>query len=159
MAEWKDFGDGIYCCSACGMPSGWAHPASRRQILDYYCGNCGEKMDNPDLDNRTPRERVRAYWIRKKKGAHQVFCSVCGGKESAPRVWCPRCGTHMDDGAWEKRWAVREEWKKNEKNCGNCRWHEDFTGACFNGDSPNAADFTSDSESCTEYEQKEEAEE
>lgn len=114
MAEWKDFGDGIYCCSSCGMPSGWAHPSSRRQVLDYYCGNCGAKMDNPDLDNRTPRERVRAYWIRKKKGAHQVFCSVCGGKESAPRVWCPRCGTHMDDGAWEKRWAVREEWKNGE---------------------------------------------
>ena len=76
-------------------------------------------MDNPDLDNWTPRERVRAYWIRKKKGAHQVFCSVCGGKESAPRVWCPRCGTHMDDGAWEKtvgRQRGVEKWRKQRLN-------------------------------------------
>lgn len=115
MAEWKDFGDGIYCCSRCGMTSGWSHPALKSQMLDDYCGSCGAKMDNPAVGNRTPRESVRAYWKQERPGGHQYFCSVCGGKESAPRVWCPRCGTHMDDGAWEKRHAIRKEWE-NEQN-------------------------------------------
>ena len=115
MAEWKDFGDGIYCCSRCGLPSGWAHPAIMRQMLGDYCSSCGAKMDNPDTGNRTPRENLRAYWRQERRGRHQYFCSVCGGKESAPRVWCPRCGAHMDDGAWEKRYAIRKEWE-NEQN-------------------------------------------
>ena len=45
--EWKDFGDGLYCCSKCGMPSGWSHPALKRQILDRYCSSCGAEMKNP----------------------------------------------------------------------------------------------------------------
>jgi hypothetical protein len=60
----------------------------------------------------------------------------------------------MDDGAWEKRWAIQEEYKKRQ-TCDTCKWHEDFTGACFNGDSPNVADFTSSEQSCPEYEEKE----
>lgn len=27
------------------------------------------------------------------------------------------------------------------KSCATCRWYEDFQGVCFNGDSPNCADF------------------
>lgn len=73
MAKWEDFGDGIYCCSHCGMPSGWRHPALNVQILDDFCGSCGEKMDNPSYGNRTPRERVRAYWIRKERKAHRYI--------------------------------------------------------------------------------------
>lgn len=42
-----------------------------------------------------------------------------------------------------------------EENCGECRWHEDFTGACFNGDSPHVADFTDDEQSCPAFERKE----
>ena len=30
----------------------------------------------------------------------------------------------------------------NEKCCKNCRKHDDFTWACFNGDSKYCADFT-----------------
>ena len=71
MAEWKDFGDGIYCCSRCGMPSGWAHPAIMRQMLGDYCSSCGAKMDNPDTGNRTPRENLRAYWRQERRGRHQ----------------------------------------------------------------------------------------
>lgn len=115
MAKWMVYGDGIYSCSRCGMPSGWSHPALKKQMLSEYCGSCGEKMENPSTDNRAPRERIRAHWIQKKKGEHRYFCSVCGGKESSPRVWCPRCGTHMDDDAWEKRWCIVKEWKKKQK--------------------------------------------
>ncbi|MBR1616323.1 MAG: hypothetical protein IJ673_12735, partial [Treponema sp.] len=113
-ATWTDFGDGIFCCSACGMPGGWAHPALKAQALGEFCDHCGAKMSNgyQTLSNKTPREVVKAAWIQKEKGARQYFCSVCGGKESAPRVWYPRCGTHMDDGAWEKRWAIRKEWER-----------------------------------------------
>ena len=69
-------------------------------------------MKNPDESNRTPREAVRANWIRKEPKAHQYFCEVCGAKQSYPSVWCPQCGTHMDKDAWEKRWGVVEAWKK-----------------------------------------------
>ena len=30
----------------------------------------------------------------------------------------------------------------NVKACSNCKWHEDFSGACCNGDSEYRADFT-----------------
>lgn len=38
------------------------------------------------------------------------------------------------------------------QNCGTCRWHEDFTWVCFNGYSPNVADFTNPDDSCPAYE-------
>lgn len=34
------------------------------------------------------------------------------------------------------------------KTCGTCRWYEDFQGVCFNGDSPNCADFTDPEDGC-----------
>lgn len=37
-----------------------------------------------------------------------------------------------------------------EKCCKNCRKHDDFTWACFNGDSEYCADFT-EPECCCEY--------
>ena len=35
-----------------------------------------------------------------------------------------------------------------EKCCGTCKWHDDFSWACFNGDSENCADFTDPEDSC-----------
>ena len=114
VGEWKDFGDGIYCCSHCGMPSAWAHPLLNIQMLERYCGSCGARMKNDTAGYRTPREQVRANWIQKSKGAHQYFCSICGCKQSYPSVWCPKCGTHMDESAWEKRYSVIQAWKQKE---------------------------------------------
>ena len=34
------------------------------------------------------------------------------------------------------------------KTCSTCRWYEDFQGVCFNGDSPNCADFTDPEDGC-----------
>lgn len=42
----------------------------------------------------------------------------------------------------------------NCNGCGNCRWYEDFQGVCFNGSSPNCADFTSPEDTCNEWEGK-----
>ena len=41
-------------------------------------------------------EVVYGEWCKHGLGTHQYFCSVCGGKESAPRPHCPRCGARMD---------------------------------------------------------------
>lgn len=109
MAEWKECGDGIYFCSRCGTPSGWSHPAIKSQILDDYCSSCGAKMGNPAKDNKTPRETIQAHWIRETP--HRYLCSVCGGKESAPRTWCPRCGTHTNKDATKERNTTRGKWK------------------------------------------------
>ena len=38
------------------------------------------------------------------------------------------------------------------KTCGTCRWYEDFQGVCFNGDSPNCADFTDPKGGCERWE-------
>lgn len=37
-------------------------------------------------------------------------------------------------------------------SCGTCRWHDDYTWACFNGHSPNCADFTDPEDRCSEWE-------
>lgn len=42
-----------------------------------------------------------------------------------------------------------------DMRCGTCRWHEDWTGACFNGDSPNCADFTNSDGYCEKWEVRE----
>ena len=41
------------------------------------------------------------------------------------------------------------------KCCATCRWYEDYQGVCFNGDSPNCADFTDPESCCEEWEEKE----
>lgn len=35
--------------------------------------------------------------------------------------------------------------------CGNCKWHEDFCGACGNAYSDFCADFTDDDFFCEQY--------
>lgn len=44
------------------------------------------------------------------------------------------------------------------KNCENCKWHDDFTGTCCNGDSEHCADFTDNSEVCDCHEDLEDRE-
>lgn len=41
------------------------------------------------------------------------------------------------------------------KACSNCKWHEDFTGACCNGDSEYRADFTGSDFVCDKWEERE----
>ena len=41
------------------------------------------------------------------------------------------------------------------KTCATCDWYEDYQGVCFNGDSPNCADFTDPESCCEEWEEKE----
>lgn len=42
----------------------------------------------------------------------------------------------------------------NQKTCNTCRWYEDFQGVCFNGDSPDCADFTDEDHTCRCWEPK-----
>ena len=105
MAQWKDYGDGIYVCTHCGIAASWSHPKIAVQMLSEYCSSCGLKMDNADTN--TPREKVQAEWSRKGK-EHRYYCSICGQKESAPRKWCPNCGCRMKKNSWEKPWGVRQ---------------------------------------------------
>lgn len=41
------------------------------------------------------------------------------------------------------------------KCCATCAWYEDYQGVCFNGDSPNCADFTEPEDCCEEWEGRE----
>ena len=121
LAEWMEDEDGIYYCSQCGMPASWGYPTLQIQRLSRFCDSCGALMRNERVGCDTPHEEIKAEWIQKKKGAHQYFCSVCGGKESSPRIWCPRCGCRMDKDGWKKRWHVREAWKKQRD-----KWKDPF---------------------------------
>lgn len=42
--------------------------------------------------------------------------------------------------------------KTADKRCENCKWHEDFSGVCFNGESEHRADFTAYDFSCDQWE-------
>lgn len=66
-------------------------------------------------------------------------------------------GTH--DHLCEKHWhccpgtkALDYTPKDESRICETCRWHDNFSGVCFNGESPNRADFTNPDDTCPEYE-------
>ena len=40
------------------------------------------------------------------------------------------------------------------QKCETCEYHDEFTGACCNGDSEHCADFTSNEDSCQDWEYK-----
>lgn len=39
-----------------------------------------------------------------------------------------------------------------ERTCRTCAWHDSFSWACFNGDSPYRADFTQNEQKCRFWE-------
>lgn len=39
-----------------------------------------------------------------------------------------------------------------ERTCKTCKWHDDFSWVCFNGDSPHCADFTDNDSICKQWE-------
>ena len=41
-------------------------------------------------------------------------------------------------------------------NCGTCKFHDSFSGACCNGLSPKVADFTDNEDFCDEWEEENE---
>lgn len=41
-----------------------------------------------------------------------------------------------------------------EEICCNCRWHEGYTGVCFNGLSLNCTDVTDVEDSCEHWEKR-----
>ena len=38
--------------------------------------------------------------------------------------------------------------------CRNCKWHDNFSWVCLNGDSEYAADFTDDGDTCDKWERE-----
>lgn len=42
-----------------------------------------------------------------------------------------------------------------KKSCESCKWHDDFSWACFNGSSEYRADFTDNTHTCEEWEARE----
>lgn len=59
----------------------------------------------------------------------------------------------------EKFWAdvpgifIRIEKLEAHKQCNTCKWHDDFVGACCNGDSEYRADFTNMDFCCDKWEE------
>nr|DAH27753.1 MAG TPA: hypothetical protein [Caudoviricetes sp.] len=46
----------------------------------------------------------------------------------------------------------------NDTNtCRTCCWHDSFSWACFNGNSPYCADFTDDNCTCVQYEMRDDS--
>lgn len=47
------------------------------------------------------------------------------------------------------------ELRRERGNCGNCKWHDDFSGVCCNGDSDFRAEFTATDDKCEHWEELE----
>ncbi len=47
-----------------------------------------------------------------------------------------------------------EQGMEPERICCNCRWHEGYTGFCFNGLSEHRADFTDVEDGCECWEER-----
>lgn len=66
---------------------------------------------------------------------------------------CPVCGKSKFNGLDAD---ILADWQpKHCHNCATCAWYEDYQGVCFNGNSPNCADFTEPEQRCREWERKE----
>ena len=98
---------------------------------------------------------------------------MSGGKNLAP-VICDRCEKVFMGGPYTylcpecRKQLLSENARKHQlsqkgiearlkRNCGSCKYHDFFSGACFNGYSPRCADFTRDDEHCRQWSEKEEA--
>lgn len=102
---------------------------------------------------------------RKPNGKLEV-CPHCG-RDSGERkigvhvperyyVRCASCGFTLSGWSHSAATASWNRLSKNEgmknKCCVGCKWHEEWTWACFNGDSPYCADFVNCG--CPLYEEK-----
>lgn len=75
---------------------------------------------------------------------YYVRCASCGFTLSG---WSQSAAT----ASWNRLSKKGEDMKS--KCCVGCKWHEEWTWACFNGDSPYCADFVNCG--CPLYEEKE----
>lgn len=53
---------------------------------------------------------------------------------------------------------MKEDYGIETKSCENCRYHDDFTWVCFNGESENRADITDTDDCCKFWEAKDDGE-
>lgn len=74
-------------------------------------------------------------------------------QRATPTAYCPVCGgeIYSDEELYEYDGLCAECYVRRER-CGNCKWHDDFSGACFNGESEYRADFTTSAFSCEKWE-------
>ena len=73
-------------------------------------------------------------------------------QRATPSGYCRRCGgeIYSDEEVYEYDGLCAECF--NSQCCGNCKWHEDFSWACCNGESEYVADFTTSDFSCDKWE-------
>ena len=72
-------------------------------------------------------------------------------QRAAPSGYCRRCGgeIYSDEELYEYDGLCAECFTHC---CGYCKWHEDFSGVCFNGESEYRADFTTSDFVCDQWE-------
>ena len=103
--------------------------------FEEYCPHC---------DSFIP---VRTY----STDEYETVCPVCGKR----LMLCTLCRDVFGDTC---DWNDKNDCKCHcVKRCSNCKWHEDFTGACCNGDSDYRADFTDSDFVCDKWEERKNA--
>lgn len=55
-----------------------------------------------------------------------------------------------------KRRRMKSVINGKANSCATCKWHEDFQGVCFNGDSKHRAGFMDPENWCEEWEEQDE---
>lgn len=114
---------------------------------------CGRRTSSESVQQKTQRETGGMSPLRKRQRGAQnrysctraVLRSLC--ELRVHLVWVePECRY----GKLEQTEQEGEDMKS--KCCVGCKWHEEWTWACFNGDSPYCADFVNCG--CPLYEEK-----
>ena len=114
--------------------------------------------------------RLVVKWMlpkgRHKNGEYRITKPDTDNLQKLLKDCMTKCGYWDDDAlvaseVIEKFWSdvpgifIRIEELEPFRHCGNCKWHEDFTGACCNGDSEYRADFTGSDFVCDKWEERE----
>ena len=99
------------------------------------------------FDRDYPKEK-QAEGIAVSHAVVYGHCEKCGFLKICANRLCLHGASRKRSGFWMGGITMMNTGMENERCCGSCQWHEDFTWACFNGSSPYCADFTDPEDSC-----------
>lgn len=115
---------------------------------------CQRRPSSESVQQKTQRETGGMSPLRKRQRGAQNRYSCAGTVLCALR----ELRFHSVRVEPERRYGKLEQIEQEGENmkskcCVGCKWHEEWTWACFNGDSPYCADFVNCG--CPLYEEKE----
>lgn len=111
----------------------------RKNGAMFICNRCRKQVFAERLDDGKYDSKPLDGWA--------LDCErICGVGDLCPD--CFKAYREAMEGFWNSGNM------EPEKICCNCRWHEGYTGVCFNGLSLNCTDVTDIEDSCEHWEKR-----